>query len=263
MEQHFQMRNGCDLRPTHLRNASTGFASIPFRFLDLPSEIRNHVYTTLLVEKQKRTFVGAVIVKSLDQSYGRGYRSNKALEVQIFLVSRQLYTEASAIFYSKNMFTGTRLDAVAPFLRDRPDYVQAQIRSVSVPLDTDFDILREKKWSLQHNKFRDLCLLLSDRNCFPNLAQLDLCTQSIGIHTQLPQSAVKALSFIADPTIVTISNRLWFYPSGGFLFKPLRDLEEIYMEILRFRSAQGAGISALHCTYAHEFFSSVGQITNN
>lgn len=143
MEQHFQTSNGCDLGPTQLHNESKGFASRPFRFLDLPSEIRNHVYTTLLVEKKKRAFVGAVIVNSLDQIYWEGYRTNKALEVRIFLVSRQIYTEASAIFYSKNIFTSTRLDAVALFLKNRPDYVQAQIRSVSVHLDTDLDILRK------------------------------------------------------------------------------------------------------------------------
>lgn len=264
MEQPLRTSTSCNFESTQLHNinAPTEFESRPFRFLDLPPEIRDHTYTILLVEKGKMTSVDVVTVKLLGQNYGRGYCSNKALELQIFLVSRQLYVEASAIFYSKNMFTGTRFDAIALFLRDRPDYVQAQIRSVSVPLDTDFRIVNERKWSSQHQRFGDLCLLLSDRNCFFKLTQVDLCTQSIGLHTQLPQSAVRALSFIADPTIVTISNRFWFYPRRGFLFKPLKELKEIYVEIQRFRSQEGVGISALHCTYAHQFFSSIGEITS-
>lgn len=210
---------------------------------------------------RKKTSFGFVTVKLLVQKYSRGHCTNKALELQIFLVSRQLYFEASAIFYSKNMFTGTRFDVFVTFLRDRPDYVQAQIRLVSVPLDTDFCIIHERKWSSQHQRFGDLCLLLSDRNRFPNLTQVDLCTESIGRHIQLPQCAVRALSLIADLTIVTISNRLWF-SSKPFLFKPFKEFEEFYVEIQRFRSQQGVGISALHCTYAHQFFSSIGEITN-
>lgn len=251
---------------TYTFNTSTVFASRPFRFLDLPPEIRNQIYTILLVEKHKKTFVGAVVVKSLGQDYraSRGYRSVKALEIRIFLVSRQLYTEASAIFYSKNMFTGTRLDAIAPFLKDRPNYVQAQIQSVSVPLDTDLDIVTENKWSPQHRNLHDLCLLLSDRNSFPNLTLLDLCSQSIRLHTRIPPIGVKALSSFADLTKVTISNRMWFY-SGGFLFKPLQELEEIYAQIRRLRSAPespAVGISVLHCTHVHQFFSMIDQTTN-
>lgn len=49
--------------------------------LDLPSEIRNNIYTILLVENRNATFVGAVIAMYLDQKYTRGYRSNKTLEV--------------------------------------------------------------------------------------------------------------------------------------------------------------------------------------
>lgn len=79
------------------------------------------------------TFVGAVIAMYLDHKYTRGYHSNKALENQIFLVSRQIYAEISATFYSKNLFAGARLDAIALFLRDRPKYLQFQIRSISVP----------------------------------------------------------------------------------------------------------------------------------
>lgn len=125
MDDQLQTNKGGDLE-SHQLHALTAFSPRPFRFLDLLPEVRNNIYAIiiLIVEKRKITFLGAVSVKSLGQNYGRGYRSIKALKVRIFLVSRQVYMEASAIFYSKNLFTGTRLDAVAPLFR--------------VPLDTDF-----------------------------------------------------------------------------------------------------------------------------
>jgi len=62
-----------------------------FRFLDLPAELRNHIYSLLLDPRDAR------------QNYGEGY-SRYRYDLAVFFVNRQIYRESLNVFRQLNIF---------------------------------------------------------------------------------------------------------------------------------------------------------------
>src|SRR5947199_9264763 len=70
----------------------------PFRFLDLPSELRNKIYGYALAIDDHR----AAMDRAVDVSAKNSFCIRRLL--WLFLVSRQVHDEAYPVFFSSNVF---------------------------------------------------------------------------------------------------------------------------------------------------------------
>lgn len=147
--------------------------------------------------------------------------------LQLFLVCRQIYHEASYIFYGKNRFFVQTIACLEPFLEDRSAAARKLIQMLSIPvpygrrsLNTDFDREIYRCRYVSDETFSKACTYLADRpDCLPNLKQLDLrvwgypCTFYGSSLTpeklKLSRTQMKQLASVASPQIMAVSLPDW------------------------------------------------------
>ncbi|MCJ1374004.1 hypothetical protein MMC20_005234 [Loxospora ochrophaea] len=254
----------------------------PFRFLDLPSEIQLNIFDFLLVKRgfhrrgKGSSGVGTLNIETVSpkkynpsslrcpyqiaptgidgKSQLTTYYVSCIFDVQVFLICRKIYYEASTIFYSRNRFYAHSINALMPFLKDRSSRARKNIAFISIPFISPRTI-RECRQGLEQLKIEpelsflmgfektwdDTCAYLSSPGgMLPNLKQLDLrMWDEVEDTTQdheaghFTDSRIKQLASIADPAVLTISNWDWFhYPTNygsGLALKPL--VEELCLRI--------------------------------
>ncbi|KAF2489824.1 hypothetical protein BU16DRAFT_165101 [Lophium mytilinum] len=131
-----------------------------FRLLDLPRELRNHIYYFALVREKieivenQEEALGILDRTTWEsyssyQAYPGKYRQRKSTYhkihsvyndpyVNLFLVNRQVYSEAAGIFYTQNIFRFDLIRSclscyiVAGFLKDRPRFAKESMRSIQL-----------------------------------------------------------------------------------------------------------------------------------
>lgn len=105
------------------------------------------------------------------------------LDLRILHANRQIYQEASAIFYARNMFHAECFTVALPFLKDRGTRTLSLLRKLSIiypspmPLDryesdTGFDVSLSGSVQEDEREWEDLCCFIS--MYVPALAHLDL-----------------------------------------------------------------------------------------
>ena len=185
--------------------------------------------------------------------------------MQIFEINRQIYQEASAIFYSQNMFHFDRAVLTLPFLRDRGTRSLENLRKISIlyPSPAPDGLYSEAEpwvWEGDDRMWQDICCFLSLR--VRRLAHLDLQVermddsghesyndsdwQSLQTPSDFPYKRRIELATLSIETKVTVSEGL----ANGFtngkqvaceshespLFTPLRPWLEDSIARLRGRS---------------------------
>jgi len=155
------------------------------------------------------------------------YCLGSEVALQVFLVCRQIYDEASYIFYSKNRFYVNAMASLVPFLRDRPAAARKLIQLLSVPVpygcqflnaDLDGEIMRCRY--VTNETFADACTYLADSpDYLPNLKQLDIRVWDLHDRWHDPPLSMENLKFtrtrkkqlasIASPQIMAVSLLDW------------------------------------------------------
>lgn len=120
----------------------------------------------------------------------RTYTMDAKFGLSNFQVCRQVYEEASLIFYSKNFFFIDNLRTLKPFLQDRPQRAKALIHSISLRYPatvpwTDLRPLDDSGGSLfvPEAEVESIFLWLAEeKKLMPNLKYLDLRLQNANIN---------------------------------------------------------------------------------
>lgn len=229
--------------------------------MEFPVEIRDRVYAFLLAPNFSYPKVdmastpiagqGVVCVEERDPLDDDpvawkvvSYRSRKKFPLQLLRVSRQVFAEASCIFYGRNVFYFEKIDIVVPFLEDRPRLLLLKIKSLSIPLNPlemnysygyaalGMSVTAHKYWALW-----ELCMLLSDKIRLPRFLELDLRVEGgEDVHRFFGWEMMDKLAMVGDPKMMTVSNNGWFWEwKQGFL-RPLDVLEEISQIIRSIRA---------------------------
>ncbi len=136
-------------------------------FFDLPAEIRNRIYTQLVVDQDVnykegksvlRDHIGGILIHRIWPEGGMTGLQRSSLmtrsgeheyqpttyavaakfEFKLFYVSRQFYQEASYIFYAKNCFYADSITTLVLFAQDRPLWARSLIEAVSIPVPHGF-----------------------------------------------------------------------------------------------------------------------------
>lgn len=131
-------------------------------FFDLPAEIRNYIYTQLVVDQDvkykegksvHREHIGGILIHRawpepmmtglersslMTRDRNHEFRPTTYAVVanfafKLFYVSRQFYKEASYIFYTKNRFYADSITSLVLFAQDRPIWARRLIEAVSIP----------------------------------------------------------------------------------------------------------------------------------
>lgn len=174
---------------------------MPFRILDLPTEIRLKIYEEVLVLPRPVTLVSVYQVSDgpINISQGSG------LCPALLRVNRAVYREASPLLYAKNCFqfpviwTGLfGIAYIAPFLLQIGESNTAQIHHIYVTLpiyatdvqyvrtqyqanetEENFELIRNKFVSLQTLKMLLYGALLKDTTGFETLDSINTCLRSM------------------------------------------------------------------------------------
>lgn len=172
------------------------------------------------------------------------YRSRKKFPLQLLRVSRQVFTEASRIFYSMNMFYFEKIDVVVPFLHDRPRVFLLKVKSLSIPLHPleinysyGYAALGMSKTAHRYWALWDLCMYLSNKKRLPCFLELDLRVEDgEDVHSFFGRETVDKLAMVGDPKMMTVSDNGWFWEWKQSLLRPLDGLEEISQMIRSIRA---------------------------
>lgn len=151
------------------------------------------------------------------------YCLGSEVALQVFLVCRQIYDEASYIFYGKNRFHVNAMASLIPFLKDRPVAAWKLIQFLSVPVPYEsrcrgLHLDREdKRFRYDTNeKFAEVCTHLADSpDYLLNLKRLDICFWDLHNrwhdpplsleNLKLSRTRMKQLASIASPQIMAAS----------------------------------------------------------
>ena len=182
-------------------------------------------------------------------------------DMKIMRLNRQIYEEASDIFYSKNMFYFDSLDVIIPFLRDRGSRAITMLRKISMPYHSPAGMRDRASHARigEHQmapfvdleyRWEETCQYLS--TYVTRLSQLDLrvireCSwyhaknhpQSLQGPNDFPRKRRQELATLRPTTRLTISDyewNEWKDLSPEFvnpLFTPLR--QELQSKIMRCR----------------------------
>lgn len=249
-------------------------------FLELPSEIRNRIYTHLLVDEDTytegkdskfiRDDIGGILIRELYPGFYKAgsrrrsyltpdwdpihhkerrttYTLDSKVQLQLFYVCRQVYNEASYIFYAHNRFYVDTIDTFVPFLEDRPVHVRDLIKTISIPVP--YGVQKDEGGediprfcNVKVSTFEKACADLATRpELTANLEQLDLrvwdyygeeeytMVGSLDMDTvRISTYCAGELASMADPRIMTLSFFDWHHsamagPEGQSVFEPLPD----------------------------------------
>ncbi|MCJ1257563.1 hypothetical protein MMC24_005389 [Lignoscripta atroalba] len=278
-------------------DSSAEVSSKPFRFPDLPSEVRNQIYEILFVKKE--SYRGGIIVpkrnydcpnviaiesllwyrnswhrsaytdptikydewepeidewapyesdseeSELDESESADWELGESgpeddesvelnhkeegqytsyhlrcdIPVDLFFVCRQIYDEASHIFYSRNEFYAESLLALVAFLKDLSTQARSSIRLLSMPFvnGTTTPEGAEPIYQDTATQWYIACYCLShSESCLPNLRRLDLRFTDMFAGYKYPEAGkiiynhLGALALAVSPKITTISGAGWY-----------------------------------------------------
>ena len=168
--------------------------------------------------------------------------------VQLFLVSRQICTEARFIFYDRNRFFVDTIDTLIPFIKDRPSGSHLLISSISIPLPYGDEMDEYGDRMPRASNVREATLEQAFQEVMENpnlrlfLDQLDVRVwdenkDSRGLpsvdHTSFTVERLQQLGSLAITSTVTISNFDWYECSSrlekDLLFEPLPKRTKIRM----------------------------------
>lgn len=155
------------------------------------------------------------------------YCLGSEVTLQLFLVCRQIYDEASSIFYGKNRFYMDAMASLVPFLEDRPAAARQLIQMLSIPVpygkqfrsaDCDEEIPRCRV--VTNETFAEACTYLaSSPDYLSNLKQLDLRIWDFHDrwndnpltlrNLKLSGTRTKQIASVASPQIMTVSLLDW------------------------------------------------------
>ena len=103
------------------------------------------------------------------------------LSLQLSYVCRQVYIEASYVFYSHDCFYFDTIESLIPFPHDRPWHILKNLTSISIPVSYGVQLDEDGiEWIPRHCNISDLyfanvCLCLcTDVELLANVKQLDL-----------------------------------------------------------------------------------------
>lgn len=167
------------------------------------------------------------------------------ISLQLFYVCRQIYTEASYIFYSKNRFYVDTIDSFIPFLQDRPTQVRGHIATISIPVpygaqrDEDGEMI-PRHCNVKVSSLANACLHLSTHpELLAKVKQLDLrmwdyygeeqynLTGPLNLDSlKMSSKRAEQLASIAETEVFTLSFFDWHGlamagPEGMEVFEPL------------------------------------------
>lgn len=259
-------------------------------FLELPSEIRNRVYAHLLVDEDTytessdskfvRDGISGILIRELYPGFYKAgsrrrsyltpdwdplhhqqrrttYTLDSQVDLQLFYVCRQIYKEASYIFYARNRFYVDTIDTLVPFLEDRPCHARDLIKTISIPVP--YGVQRDENGediprccNVKASTFTYACACLAARpELTANLKQFDLRAWdyyrqkeyngvgSLDISTlRISTHCAEQAARMADPGIMTMSSFDWHHsamagPEGHAVFEPLPD--HLRRKLQRFR----------------------------
>lgn len=184
---------------------------------------------------------------SEDEKLPTTYHLASEVSLQLFYTCRQVYEEASVIFYGQNRFYIKEIHSLVPFLEDRPPSSRCLIRILSIRLLWDYiwankTVPLTNTWadetvpltSPERGAFPEACTYISGHAEFSNLKQLDLRTYAGGLHPKFLDNIkpddilVKQLASIASPDIMTVSLMNW-HPLvyTGKLLPIRKDVEKV------------------------------------
>ena len=148
------------------------------------------------------------------------YYPYSKLALQIFLVCRQVYREASYIFYSKNRFFVSDIATLLAFLHDRPIPTRQYIHTLSIPVPYvrklgKLHSYKRAEYTSTTSAFSKACTSMAKDwfRMLPNLKHLDLRI-ILDVPADVNQLKVrhmpaKELAKFASPEIMTVSLTSW------------------------------------------------------
>lgn len=177
------------------------------------------------------------------------------IDLRLFCVCRQIYEEATYIFYTKNRFYVESIEALGPFLKDLSSRSRALLKTLSIPVpcgtQREEDGERIKRYyRVNDSTFEAACRQFSKApELLANVKQLDLrmwefdTSYSARVSPdpntlKISAKRAKQLASIAEPGVMTLSFRDWQRvggsgPIASSIFEPLPS--HIHRKIQRFR----------------------------
>lgn len=197
------------------------------------------------------------------------YVSGFSLDLQVLETNRQIYQEASTIYYSQNMFYAESASVLVPFLKHRGSRTRSLIRKVSIEYPSPAGEMRIPFGADEHGMYNafewelsmweDACHYISLN--MPGMAQLDLrvrrnCStvselelddepMTLQTTSDFPAQQMEVLATIGPDTKLTVSETEWCGWDDDYsgisptdiLFSPLQPF--LRNEISQFRVTNG------------------------
>ena len=191
----------------------------PFRFLDLPPELRNYIYSMLLVFDGPTYPVSGKPISVTTQI--KWMRRNKIDEIpvppsalEILLVNRQVHDEAHNIFYKENSLVFSTPKDLLSFTLSLGDSRLASVRDVTCFYQEVFPSAQSRAKATRTMKSASGLV-----SRFKNLRKLHLCIRNRRVHliALLDNNPYAEEPEVTDPTTL---------PSVETLFS-LRDIPDI------------------------------------
>lgn len=177
------------------------------------------------------------------------------IDLRLSRVCRQIYEEATYIFYTKNRFYAESIETLGPFLKDRSSRARALLKTLSIPIPCGTQRMEDghrimRYYRVNYSTFEAACRQLSKNpELLVNVRQLDLrmwefdTSYSSRANPDLSTLKIstpraKQLASIAEPEVMTLSFYDWQKfggsgPSSHSTFEPLPS--HINRKIQRFR----------------------------
>jgi hypothetical protein len=117
-----QFLDSKQISPTSTATAMMGIAEPSFPFLDLPAELRNHIYFDVLVS---------------DKAIDLPESAPLITEPPLLVAGKQTRTEALAAYYGANVFQGPNHTVARRFVKQIHSYRASSIRCLHTILESE------------------------------------------------------------------------------------------------------------------------------